>query len=99
MDRVEAYSLLSERLERIGSSDAHNQLSESFSYSEDVNGKVGSVLYTINIRVERCADGTRVLLGSIHDNNTAKFSLLEERKSLGSGGSTANGDEGLNPII
>lgn len=99
MDRVEAYSLLTERLERIGSSDAHNQLSESFSYSEDVNGKVGGVLYTINMRVERYADSTLVLLGSIHDNNTAKFNLLEERKSLRAGGSTANGDEGLNPTI
>ena len=82
MDRVEAYALLSERLAQMGSKDSLEELPDSFSLSEDVSGSIDGMLYTIDMRVERDNNGVRILLGSIHDNNPAKFSLLEERKSL-----------------
>lgn len=82
MDRVEAYRLLAHRMERFEAETTSGALSDDFSLSEEVGGKVEGVLYTINLRIERDANGSRTLLGSIHDNNIAKFSLLEERKPI-----------------
>lgn len=62
---------------------ASSALSDNFSHSKEVGGEAEGVLYTIDLRLERDASGSLMLLGSIHDNNTAKFSMLEERNSIG----------------
>ena len=82
MDRVEAYRLLTQRMERLEAEAASDALSDDFSLSEEVSGEAEGVLYTIDLRIERDANGSRMLLGSVHDNNNAKFSLLEERKPI-----------------
>jgi len=40
------------------------------------------ILYTVDLRVEKLQDGELVLVGTIHDNATAQFDLLEERLPL-----------------
>ena len=82
MDRVEAYRILAHRMERFEADAASDAMSDDFSLSEQVSEEVEGVLYTIDLRIERDANGSLTLLGSIHDNNTAKFDLLEERKTI-----------------
>jgi hypothetical protein len=59
-----------------------SELSDDFSLSEEVSGEAAGAYYTIRLRLEQHANGSLTLLGSIHDNNTAKFILLEERKTF-----------------
>ncbi|PJE37558.1 hypothetical protein CVM52_06065 [Pseudooceanicola lipolyticus] len=82
MDRVEAYRLLTQRMEQFDADAASSTLSEDLSLSEEVWGEAEGVLYTIDLRLERGANGSLTLLGSIHDYNTAKLSLLRARRSI-----------------
>jgi|GEM_PF-5314245 len=82
MDRVEAYQLLSDRMARFEAQVAPDEFSENFSLSEEVSGKAEGVVYTVDLRLEQSNSGSLSVHGSIHDNNTAKFNLLEERKTI-----------------
>ncbi|MGR3515273.1 MAG: hypothetical protein ACU0GG_21120 [Paracoccaceae bacterium] len=82
MDRIEAYRLLTREMELLEAKAASSALHDDYSVSKELGGEVDGVLYTIDLRVERDTNGSRTLFGSIHDNNSAKFSMLEERKSL-----------------
>lgn len=82
MDRMEAYQLLSDRMAKFESEVALGEFSDNFSLSEEVSGKSEGVFYTIDLRLEQGKRGSISVHGSIHDNNTAKFTLLEERKTI-----------------
>jgi len=66
-------------LERFEAEVESSEISDTFSLSEKAWAETGGVLYTIDLKVEPNANGSLTLLRRIHDNNTSKFSVLEER--------------------
>ena len=81
MDKIEAYEILSERLNDIrnqGEMFLEKNLGTSLDFEE--RGASGK-LYSIQISVEQDSSQYKIL-GKIHDNNTHSFSILEEEMSL-----------------
>ncbi|WP_095589455.1 hypothetical protein [Actibacterium ureilyticum] len=84
MDRVEAYKLLVEKMHALAEQIDREPETLNEDLVEHVAEGRNHQSYTIEIRIERSREGALALLGSIHDNNTNKFSLLEERLELDS---------------
>ncbi len=79
MDRSEAYALLTEEMARLSrlAPDELKALGET-SIEVDRQG-AGGGSYRVEMTVEQTEGGRFVVLGRIHDNDTYRFSLLEER--------------------
>ena len=78
MNRAEAYEILAGRISQTAEMVRAGGVSCPFSISDEASGRETSTRYTIEIKLMPNADGSMRLYGSIHDNNTAKFELLEE---------------------
>jgi len=77
MNRTEAYQLLITELESVSENPAvfYNQYSESkYQTDKTSSGK----FYSIEIQVSTEDINKYKFKGNIHDNNTSKFTLLEE---------------------
>lgn len=79
MDRSEAYTLLTKEMKKFAdlAPDRFNDLREA---TVEMNCLGGSgILYRVEMAVEEIGGGRFAVVGKIHDNNTYRFSLLEER--------------------
>ena len=78
MNRSEAYQLLVSELESISENPVtfYNQHSET-KYQSEKTSESGK-LYSIEVCVSKINLNKYIFKGNIHDNNTSKFTLLEE---------------------
>lgn len=79
MDRSEAYTLLTNEMKRFAdlATDRFNDL-RTATIEMDCHGGSG-ILYRVEMAVEQIGSGRFAVVGKIHDNNTYRFSMLEER--------------------
>ncbi|MEM7225019.1 MAG: hypothetical protein AAF495_18720 [Pseudomonadota bacterium] len=79
MDRVEAYQLLTEEMQKLARKAARQESkAENTKIETDLFGS-GGAQYRVGLTVERLGPNRIVISGSIHDNTTHSFKLLEER--------------------
>ena len=78
MNRSEAYQLLINELESVSKSPVafYNQHTET-KYQSEKTSESGK-LYSIEVCVSKTNLNKYIFKGNIHDNNTSKFTLLEE---------------------
>lgn len=79
MDRQEAYSILTEEMQKLAERQA-GQLEPicEETMGIDRHGDSGA-FYRLELRVEKKSEEQFVVAGVIHDNSGYRFSLLEER--------------------
>ena len=81
MEKSEAYELLSLCLQdTLNEGEKFLERNLGITLNHEARGTSGK-LYTIQLRVE-CDYSEYKILGKIHDNNTHRFSILEEEISL-----------------
>ena len=79
MDRVQAYRLLVDEMANLAQRVREARtVPKSSSISADVAGD-GGALYRVELMVEAISDARFAVSGTIHDHNTHRFTLLEER--------------------
>lgn len=79
MDRVEAYNLLTEEMEKLAQLPPDRLTAMCGNVVETERHGTGGVLYSVALNVEGKMSEQFVIAGSIHDNSGYQFSLLEER--------------------
>jgi len=82
MDRVQAHQILTETMIAFASEYAQETDITGLILAHDVTDAVDGTCYSLELKVDRNADGERLLLGAIHDNNPSRFDLLEERMTF-----------------
>ncbi len=85
MDRSEAYRLLTEEMNRLAGLEPDRLTALCETTTEIDRQGAGGTLYRLELVVERIAGERFVVVGKIHDNDTYRFSLLEERLEFEAG--------------
>tara|TARA_R110000868_G_scaffold273797_1_gene533010 strand:- start:54 stop:308 length:255 start_codon:yes stop_codon:yes gene_type:complete len=82
MDRVEAYSILNSELNLFsGYSLEELEIMEGEEIETEITTNEGT-MYSLSFKVEKSQNRVISVKGSIHDNNSFKFELLEESLTL-----------------
>lgn len=85
MDRSEAYRLLTEEMNRLAGLETGRLTTLCDTTTEIDRRGVSGILYRVEMVGEQIADTRFAIVGKIHDNDTYRFSLLEERLEFDAG--------------
>ncbi len=79
MDRIEAYKLLTEAMQKAADQVRSGELPASDAKLKSRTTAATGTDYQLELKVQRLSGQRLAIEGTIHDNSPVRFSLLEER--------------------